>query len=117
MKASELAERIGAEILTRRRDDDVDIGRVYAGDRMSDLLREVSEGTLLVTNLGTDGLVRLVDLMEAPGICLVSGAGASEALLAAAEEHGAVVMVSPGSLFETCGRLYEELEGGGRRNG
>lgn len=109
MNIAELAERIGARVLNPERARDVDVDRVHAGDRMSDLLSHVSDTTLLVTHIANHGLVRLIELMDAPGICLVNGAMPDALVQEAAERCGTILMVSPATLFETCGRLHRCL--------
>ena len=111
MKTDFLAERIGAKVLRGSASGPVEIQRVYAGDRMSDLLNQVSDTTLLVTNLSNSAIIRIVELMDVPGICLLNGVKPETGLLDAAEEHGTVLMVSPDGMFETCGRLYQVLGG------
>jgi len=106
MTAEELAARTGAKLLhpglaTRP------IERVYAGDRMSDLLNHASDTTLVVTNLATSQLVRAAALMDLAGLCLVNDVAPEAALLEAAASSRTALMVSPLDLFATCGRLYE----------
>ena len=72
MKLDELARRIGAKCCTAG-PADAQITRIYAGDRVSDLLNEASSATLLVTNLANLQMVRVAELMEVPGICFVDG--------------------------------------------
>ena len=111
MRLSELAERVGATVLTHRdRAVHIEVQRAYAGDRMSNLLSEGSETTLLVTNLSNAMLPRVAELVDASGICLVGGASPDPEVINAAEERGIVLMVSPASMFETCGRLYQCLD-------
>lgn len=109
MKLEELAVRIGARVHGSPNGARVSIDQVYAGDRISDLLAAAGEHTLLVTNLASSHLLRVAELMDIPGICLVNGQQPDEAMLAAAGEHGTQVLVSPYGLFETCGRLYKCL--------
>lgn len=109
MKVSELAERVGARLLTPATDN-VEVVRVYASDRISDLLNEVTDGTLLVTNLSNSTLVRLIQLMDVASVCLLNGAEPEEPIIAAAQKHGAALMVSPLGMYETCGRLYRAVE-------
>ncbi|MBN2307750.1 MAG: hypothetical protein JXR94_02195 [Candidatus Hydrogenedentes bacterium] len=111
MRADNLAREIGAELCSAGAGEMAEIERVYAGDRMSDLLHEVDDHTLLVTNLAHRVLIRPIELVDVAGICLLNGATADPELVAAAAEHGAVVMVSPDGMYETCGRLYAALEG------
>ena len=115
MKLSELASRIGAEILTQGLCGDAEIGRVYAGDRVSDLLNEASSETLLVTSLSGRQIVRIAELMDVPAICLVKGTRPDADMIAAAAQKGTAVLVSPDGMFETCGRLYDCLNGKGQQ--
>lgn len=109
MMLEDLAVRIGARVHTRGRPVRLALDQVYAGDRISDLLNAAGDHSLLVSNIAGEHLLRLVELMEIPGLCLVHGQTPAEGLARAAAEHGTVLMVSPGSLFETCGRIYEVL--------
>lgn len=115
MKLAELAKEIDGKILTHRdKAETLEVERVYAGDRMSDMLNEASANTLLVTNLTNAVLVRLAELMDAPGICLLNDNNPEQELIDAAVEHGTVLVVSPVGMFGTCGRLYGCLAAQGK---
>jgi len=109
MTFHELAKKIGARILANGPSGEREARQVCASDRMSDLLGEVTDHTLLVTNLTNKGLVRLFELMDIPGVCLVNNAEPAQEVLAAAMESGAILMVSREGVFETCGKLYQLL--------
>jgi hypothetical protein len=111
MQIEQLAKAIGAAVLTPGRGAAVESDQVYAGDRISDLLNAAGESALLVSNLASNHLIRVAELMDVPGICLVSRQRPDEAMLEAAKEHGTLLMVSPVGLFETCGRIYRILAG------
>jgi hypothetical protein len=112
MKLEELAKTIGATVLTSGRGITVEADQIYAGDRISDLLNAAGENVLLVSNLASTHLLRVAELMEVPGICLVGRQQPDAAMLETAKEHGTLLMVSPVGLFETCGRIYQSLTGG-----
>lgn len=114
MKLAELAKAIGAKILTNSSSQEMCVEQVYAGDRISDLLNHAGEETLLVSNLASSQLVRLAELMDISGLCMVNGHMPDPAVILAANSHGTVIMVSPVGMFETCGRLYEALKPKGR---
>ena len=105
MKIAELARSIGAKVLNPQICNG-EVEHVYAGDRVSDLLDHASGNALLVSNLTSEQLIRIAELMDVPGICLVNGHQPGEADLKVMSEHGAAVLVSPVGLFETCGRVY-----------
>ena len=73
MKLEDLAENIGARVVTPGRPGGTEITRIYAGDRVSDLLNEASDKTLLVSNLASVQMLRVAELMDVPGICFVNG--------------------------------------------
>lgn len=110
MNLDSLVKAVGVAVVTGGDIASVDIRRVYAGDRMSDLLNEVDDGTLVVTNLAHATLLRLVELMDVPALCLVNGAVPELAVVESFTACGAVMLASPYDLFETCGRLYEALQ-------
>lgn len=108
MKLEDLAKKIGARILTPG-SGEAEVTRIYAGDRVSDLLNEASDTTLLVTNLANLQMVRVAELMEVPGICFVDGIDPGPDIVELATENGTVLMVSPLGVFETCGLIYQLL--------
>lgn len=109
MKLLDLAGKISADVLTPGRGAEVRVDQVYAADRISELLDAAADHVLLVSNLPGSHLVRLAELMDVPGICLVAGQMPEVSLVEAAKEHGTLLMVSPDGLFETCGRIYQHL--------
>jgi len=116
MRLLDLIGRIDAEVLTAPPSRDIEITRVCAGDRISDLLSDGTAETLLVTNLTGAQIFRVADLMDVPAICLLNGAAPETELITAAGRHGATLLVSPLGMFETCGRLYECLAGADEMN-
>jgi hypothetical protein len=117
MKLTELAKRISATAYTPGDGEVVDAQQVYAGDRVSDLLNAAQDHPLLVSNLGSGQLIRIAELMDIPGICLVNAQKPDEIIRAAAEEHGTLLMVSGVGLFETCGRIFTILKDAERSGG
>ena len=106
----QLAEKIGAGLFEGGRAAKRLVDTVYAGDRVSDLLTHASDTTLIVTNLANSSVVRLIELMDVPGVCLLNGARPERSLLDAAEEHGAALLISPEDMFKTCGKIHKSLE-------
>jgi hypothetical protein len=109
MRLQELAQKIGARILTSGASGDRPVTKIYAGDRVSDLLNEASDKTLLVTNLANPQMVRVAELMEVPGICFVDGIDPAQEIVELANKNGTLLMVSTLGVFETCGLIYQLL--------
>jgi len=105
MQLKELAEKIGATLIASSNAEAADITNAYGSNRISELLNEASDHTLLVTDLGTALMVRVAELMDAPGICLLNGVEPKPEVLEAARNHGKALLVSPADMKETCARL------------
>ena len=113
MRLRDLIQSIEASIATSCPSQDIEIEGIYAGDRISDLLSKGTARTLLVTNLTGLQIVRVAELMDVPAFCLLNDVTPNPELIEAAETHGKVLLVSPLSMFETCGRFYRRLEAAG----
>jgi len=99
-------------VVTPGKQGGTQVAKVYAGDRVSDLLNEASDQTLLVTNLMSLQMVRVAELMDVPGICFVNGVDPGTDIVDKAAASGTTLMVSPIGVFETCGLLYQSLAAG-----
>jgi len=109
MKLEELADRIGARVVTPGKPGGTEVANIYAGDRVSDLLNEASDSTLLVSNLASVQMLRVAELMDVPGICFVEGIQPDAEIVDLALANGTLLMVSPVGVYETCGRIYTVL--------
>jgi redox-sensing transcriptional repressor len=109
MKLRELAQETNSLVLTTGPAGERTVTKIYAGDRVSDLLNEASDKTLLVTNLVNPQMVRVAELMEVPGICFVDGVDPGREIVDLANKNGTLLMVSPLGVFETCGLIYQLL--------
>lgn len=112
MRLEDLAGHIGARLVTPGAPGGTEVAKIYAGDRVSDLLNEASDKTLLVSNLASVQMLRVAELMDVPGICFVNGVEPDDEVVALARENGTLLMVSPDGVFETCGRIYQHLDQG-----
>ena len=111
MNVKELAHHIDARLLLGNGSGDPEVKRVHAADTMSDLIGHAAADTLLVTSLNNNQLIRVAELMDVPGICLVGGANPDPALLSRAKAAGTAILLTMHSLDETC-RQLEHCGGG-----
>ena len=114
LQLEDLAENIGARVVTPGRPGGTEVSRIYAGDRVSDLLNEASDKTLLVSNLASVQMLRVAELMDVPGICFVNGVEPEPEVVELARANGTLLLVSPAGVFETCGLIYAHLDGEAR---
>ena len=85
----------------------------HAANTMSGLIANASPETLLVTSLNNCQLIRVAQLMDAPGLCLVDAVEPSPELIAQARMSGVAIIVSPHGLQETQALLEACLRGVG----
>jgi hypothetical protein len=111
MRLKEIAYRINAKLHLEAGARDPDMLGVYAANTMSELIEHASAETLLVTSLQNNQLIRVAELMDVPGICLVSGRQPDPELLARSRAAGAAILVSPYSFDETRDRIKACLSG------
>jgi hypothetical protein len=108
MRLAELAKRIGADILTHApKAEWVDVIGAAAGEKVSDLLDRTTPATLVLSGLTSPHLLRMAELLDAPGICLVGGAHPDAELIEAARARGKVIMVTAATLGEVGRSLPE----------
>ena len=101
MRIADLAKQIGAQILTHApKAAWVDVSGAIAGEKMSDLLNRTTPTTFVLSGLANPHLLRMAELLDAPGICLVCGVVPDADLIEAAREHGKVLMVTAATLDE-----------------
>jgi len=112
MKIEELARAIEAHLIVPGGPESRSITSVYGGETMSDLIANAGPGTLLVTCLNNPQLMRVADLMDVPGVCLVDGCAPAPELLSHAEQSGKALLVSPVGVKETCARASDSIRAG-----
>ncbi len=109
MRLNDLARCLGARILTHEnRAATIQVSRAFAANRMSDLLAGADSSTLLISSLSNPHLLRALELLDVPCLCLASDAHPTDAFVAAARDHDKVVLLSPDTLAETCRRVREQ---------
>jgi len=85
---------------------ELEIGKIVAGDIMSDILVSVETGVLLVTSLATEQTVRSADLVDAAVILLVNDKMPLKAMKNLAEECGITLLATPMPMYESCVALH-----------
>jgi hypothetical protein len=85
----------------------VDLESACASDLMSDVLLFTKPNMLLVTGLTNPQAVRTADMAEAPVVLFVRGKYPPPETLKMAADMGIAVLLSPYTMFETAGLLYE----------
>jgi hypothetical protein len=108
MNVAELAHQNGMKLLVSPHVGRGDVARVCASNTMSDLIANAGRDTLIVTSLNNSQLVRVAELMDVPGICLVADAAPCPELSEGARATGTALLVTSLSL-EEARKLLERI--------
>lgn len=106
MRLRDVAEWVGAEVLSGVDGLDEPVHTCFAADLMSDVLAFSGADALLLTGLATVQSVHAADVADCVGILLVAGKHPSPDALHLGMARRAVILSTPLSMFETCGVLY-----------
>ena len=107
MKIADLARAIEANLIVPVGRSDPQIHRVFGSRAMSDLIANAAADTLLITSLNNSQLIRVAELMDVPGICLVDGMEPAADLVDLAASTGTALLLSRADLISTCARAAE----------
>ncbi len=107
MTLKKIAEILNAQWLCGQEDEDRETHSAFASDMMSDVLAFVKEDTLLLTGLVNGQSVRTCEMLDVPCVVFVRGKMPQPDVIDMAREIMLPAMVTPYSMFEVCGRLYE----------
>jgi hypothetical protein len=114
MKAEEIVRLLDATVLSGQ----LPKGEVQAAcgsDMMSDVLAYPKERMVLLTGLTNMHVVRTCEMLDVMMIVFVRGKVPPKEVLEMAEDLGIAVAGTPHTLYEACGRLFENgLPGGAR---
>ncbi len=106
VKIRDVVKALDAEVLAGEDGLDRDIGVVISSDLVSDILCCRDVGAFLITGLAKIQLLRAAEVMDLVGICFVRGKAPEAEVVAYASEMGLPVMLTPKTMYETCGLVY-----------
>jgi len=112
MKLEEIRQALDAEWLGYKTIRNVYSGTevlsCHASDLMSDVLSLNGLGSLLLTGLTNAQVIRAAEVCDFAAVCFVRGKALQPEVVQLAEERDIPLLVTPLSMFESCGRLYEK---------
>ncbi len=106
MRLSEIVDALGATLLIGEDKLDKDITRCGASDLMSDILAAVSEDSILLTGLTTIQVIRTAMVADVGAVVFVRGKKPPQEVIEMAQAQGLPLILSPYSMFVSCGRLH-----------
>jgi predicted transcriptional regulator len=107
MTLQEIRELLKCEVLCGEEVLGSEIKTAFAADLLSDVLAYANEGTLLLTGITNQQVVRTAEMLELLGIVFVRGKRPDAETITLAKTKGIPMMTTKYIMFETCGRLYK----------
>jgi len=107
VRIRDIAEKLGAEVLTGEDGLDRDVGVVISSDLVSDILCCRDVEAFLITGLAKIQILRAADMIDLIGICFVRGKAPEAEVVDYAREIGLPVILTPKTMYESCGLVYQ----------
>jgi predicted transcriptional regulator len=86
---------------------DAEVRGGYVSDMLSDVMAHCQRGYIWITIQSHRNVVAVASLVEAAGVILAAGVVPPDDVVEKARDEGVVLLSTPLSAFEMCGRLYE----------
>lgn len=106
MKLREVKEILAAEVIVGEDKLDLEVKTAFGADLMSDVLAFAKAGSLLLTGLTNDQVIRTADILDIAAIIMVRGKKPTAESVVLAKELKIPLLTTKYILFETAGRLY-----------
>ena len=109
MKLKETIALLGAEIVFATDSLlETDVRSAAASDLMSDILARVDVPEILLTRLNNSQVMRTSAVFGIKAVVIVRGRAIDEKMIELAREEEIVLLSTPASLFESCGKVPAE---------
>jgi predicted transcriptional regulator len=102
----EVQEILEAEVFVGHNQLGIEVKTAFGADLMSDVLAFAKSGSLLLTGLTNQQIVRTSDVLDIAAIIIVRGKRPLPETILLAEELKIPILGTKYILFETAGRLY-----------
>ncbi len=106
MKLRDVKEILDADVIVGDDKLDMEVKTAFGADLMSDVLAFAKAGSILLTGLTNDQVIRTADILDIAAIVLVRGKRANTDTINLAKELKIPILSTKYILFETAGRLY-----------
>lgn len=107
MKLEQVRQILNAEVITGEDLLSREATMGCGADLMSDVLAYGKPGSLLLTGLTNQQVVRTAEMADLVAICFVRGKRPDADTVKMAKSHGLPLLWTKVPMFESCGRLYK----------
>lgn len=106
MKISEIRDILKAEVLSGHSNLDQSVVGGGGADLMEDVLAAVAKGSVILTGLTTEQVIRTARIAGVAVVVFVRGKKPNTRVIEMAKSFNLPVLLTRYSLFVACGRLY-----------
>ena len=107
MTLSEIRDILNAEVLIGQDRLHLRVRGAFGSDLLSDMLHGATNDVVLLTGLTNIQVVRSSVVSSVAAIVIVGGKNPGSEIITQAHTHKLPLMVTPFTMFTSCGRLYE----------
>jgi predicted transcriptional regulator len=104
----DIRELLDAEVLIGEDQLNMEVKTAFVADLMSDVLAFATAGSLLITGLTNQQVVRTADVLDIAAIIMGRGKRPTQETFQLAEELNIPILTTKYILFEIAGRLYSK---------
>jgi len=108
MTIKEAAKILGCDIIANGQELDKPLSSAFGADLMSDVLAFAKHGTVLLTGMVNQHVVRTAEMLDVECIVFVRGKRPTDEVCSLANETGVTLMSCKHTLYAACGMLYEQ---------
>jgi predicted transcriptional regulator len=106
MKLSEIKEILNAEFLVGEEQRNHTVFGGGGADLMDDILSAVAKGSVLLTGLNSEQVIRTAKIAEVGAVVFVRGKKPRDSILEVARSYDLPILITRYSMFVASGRLY-----------
>ncbi len=107
MTIKQAAAVLNATCICGDKNQDRPLTSACGADLMSDVLTLAKEGSMLLTGMVNQHVIRTAEMLDVLCICFVRGKMPTEDVCSLALQTGITILGSDMTLYEACGRLYQ----------
>jgi len=108
LNLEEISKILKCKVMVGDNIDQVEVEGICAADLMSDVLAFTKPGSVLLTGLSNVQSVITTHVAEVVGVIYVRGKKPDAEAIKLANQKNIPLLMSPLSMYEACGRLWQE---------
>ena len=112
MKVSEIASKLGLQVVSGREGLENEVISGYVSDLLSDVMGNAEQGMVWITLQTHKNTIAVASLKELAAIIVIGGNKPNDDAIAQSDIEHIPVMITNQSCFDVSGKLYQILSNG-----